>query len=411
MLYRDRLVREDSLDYNDLKYLEALKDIVDRDLYSKIMLVSTVLPANVVKNLSNFRPKTPNESLAVSFLDDEIVKYLVPAVAADGLKENVRSGKLTAEDLIFKRPTNAMYRDWSRVVIKIVRQFVGSGVTHSTLTDAAWDGVYNAIKKYDPSSPNAIHFKTYMAYMVRFSIQNAIKHELSIPDSVPNVLMVDDVTAKEMETGMGKSDDPVPNDRELSMWKRLDDWLKKTLPKNKYEMFAKYFGLFGFTRKGTNEIASEYGVSRSAIRNVVINPVLRKMNQDAAIRDLLNDLRDVYVEGYMCDAIHHIVTNDTCCKNTIKEDFIYAQLTAYIDEAKNVLNVWKEVYDGLTDDERWDINATMTCTREELDDIWDDVKGTVCKVLAALEATEPFGGSDADVMVEWMRVRDMVNCG
>ena len=215
------------------------------------------------------------------------------------------------------------------VVNKIVNQYVGkSKLNRSDLMSAAHIAIANAIKEWDRSKGQL--FKTYLSYRVQQQILNDIDehgHSLSgtswyttkkYGSEVLDAVSIDGISRD--ENGEFKQDrlaalgynDGRDEETEVKQWKKVFEILEKKFKQRDLDIFYSYFGLNGYKKEKSKDIAKRYGMSEGNIRNSIINKILAFLKKDKESLELLVSLMDSYNESLMIELIG-------CDKNAILE--------------------------------------------------------------------------------------------
>ena len=243
-------------------------------------------------------------------------------------------GTARVEDLIIDFDTaqgrNDIIKMYTPIVNKIVNQYVGkSKLTRSDLMSAAMEGFAKAMDQWDRSKNQL--FKTYLSYRVQQQILNDIDehgHSLSGTNwyatskygskmldaiSVDGLSRNDDDEIKQDRlAALGYSDDERNEEADVEQWKKVFNILEKKFKQRDLDIFYRYFGLNGYKREKSKDIAKMYGMSEGNIRNSVINKMIAFLKKDKGALELLMDLKESYNESLMIELFR-------CDKETILE--------------------------------------------------------------------------------------------
>ena len=259
--------------------------------------------------------------------------FLTPFEQKSLIKGTARIEDLTI-DLETTQGQNEAIKQYMPVVNKIVNQYVGkSKLNRSDLMSAAHIAIANAIKEWDRSKGQL--FKTYLSYRVQQQILNDIDehgHSLSgtswyttkkYGSEVLDAVSIDGISRD--ENGEFKQDrlaalgynDGRDEEAEVKQWKKVFEILEKKFKQRDLDIFYSYFGLNGYKKEKSKDIAKRYGMSEGNIRNSIINKILAFLKKDKESLELLVSLMDSYNESLMIellgcdkDAILERLSND-----------------------------------------------------------------------------------------------------
>ena len=259
--------------------------------------------------------------------------FLTPFEQKSLIKGTARIEDLTI-DLETTQGQNEAIKQYMPVVNKIVNQYVGkSKLNRSDLMSAAHIAIANAIKEWDRSKGQL--FKTYLSYRVQQQILNDIDehgHSLSgtswyttkkYGSEELDAVSIDGISRD--ENGEFKQDrlaalgynDGRDEEAEVKQWKKVFEILEKKFKQRDLDIFYSYFGLNGYKKEKSKDIAKRYGMSEGNIRNSIINKILAFLKKDKESLELLVSLMDSYNESLMIellgcdkDAILERLSND-----------------------------------------------------------------------------------------------------
>ena len=249
-------------------------------------------------------------------------------------QKSLIKGTAKVEDLIIDLDTaqgrNDVIKMYVPIVNKIVNQYVGkSKLTRSDLMSAAMEGFAKAMDQWDRSKNQL--FKTYLSYRVQQQILNDIDeygHSLSGTNwyattkygsemldavSIDGLSKNDDDEIKQDRlAALGYNDDERDEATDVEQWKKVFNILEKKFKQRDLDIFYRYFGLNGYKREKSKDIAKMYGMSEGNIRNSVINKMIAFLKKDKGALELLMDLKESYNESLMIELFR-------CDKETILE--------------------------------------------------------------------------------------------
>lgn len=259
--------------------------------------------------------------------------FLTPFEQKSLIKGTARIEDLTI-DLETTQGQNEAIKQYMPVVNKIVNQYVGkSKLNRSDLMSAAHIAIANAIKEWDRSKGQL--FKTYLSYRVQQQILNDIDehgHSLSgtnwyttkkYGSEVLDAVSIDGISRDENSefkqdrlAALGYNDGR-DEEAEVKQWKKVFEILEKKFKQRDLDIFYSYFGLNGYKKEKSKDIAKRYGMSEGNIRNSIINKILAFLKKDKESLELLVSLMDSYNESLMIellgcdkDAILERLSND-----------------------------------------------------------------------------------------------------
>lgn len=247
----------------------------------------------------------------------------------------INKGSLKISDLTIDLDSpagrNAVTKMYMPLVYKIVNQYVNtSSLSKQDLISAALDGFTDAMNQWKkPSSEQkTVPFKTYVSYRIKQQILNDINthsHGLSGGNWYNTKKYAGQLDTKSLDTLLGWNDednewsqdklkqlgveDPdnentMLKPKEEQMWQDIYKELEREFNSRQLDVFYRFFGLNGYKREKSKDIAKSIGYSESAIRNSFINKILKYLKTNPKTSNILNDLKDIYNESLMCDIIN-----------------------------------------------------------------------------------------------------------
>ena len=350
------ILNESKQDYNGTVTLDELTDYINKTnkilpniVRDALYLVKKykILNADDINTILN-ASKGSIKSLAKKFNITEFEMEELWEIFKD-LKSNIKlfphfltafeqksliKGTAKVEDLIIDLDTaqgrNDVIKMYVPIVNKIVNQYVGkSKLTRSDLMSAAMEGFAKAMDQWDRSKNQL--FKTYLSYRVQQQILNDIDeygHSLSGTNwyattkygsemldavSIDGLSKNDDDEIKQDRlAALGYNDDERDEATDVEQWKKVFNILEKKFKQRDLDIFYRYFGLNGYKREKSKDIAKMYGMSEGNIRNSVINKMIAFLKKDKGALELLMDLKESYNESLMIELFR-------CDKETILE--------------------------------------------------------------------------------------------
>lgn len=277
--------------------------------------------------------------------------YLLPQYMSSKEREEFEKGRLSMDDLTIDLDSsagrNAATKMYMPMIYKIVNQFVGkSKLSKPELISAALEGFTLAMNEWDRSK--GVPFKTYSGTRIRQRILNDMdeySHSLSgtswystskgyNADAFSLDSMIgydgDGEFKQDRLAALGTTDD---NYSELSEkdWQRIYDLLEKKFSQRDIVIFYRFFGLNGYQKVKSKELAKEFGWSEGNIRNSVINKMINYLRKDPKAQEILSQL----YESYNISIMIGLVGMD---KDTIIESLYEDDMFILLEE----LNKWSD---------------------------------------------------------------------
>ena len=226
------------------------------------------------------------------------------------------NGKIKIDDLTIDLNTaqgrNDVVNMYMPIVHKIINQYVGkSRLSRNDLMSTALEAFANAINDWDRSKGQL--FKTYLSYRVQQQILNDIdKHGHSLSgtnwyatkkygNEVLDAISIDGMSRDENGefkqdrlAVLGMDDEKDISKNEEKQWKQVFSILERKFKQRDLDIFYRYFGLNGYKREKSKDIAKSYGMSEGNIRNSVINKIIAFLKKDKDSLELLSNLNESY---------------------------------------------------------------------------------------------------------------------
>ena len=198
----------------------------------------------------------------------------------------------------------------------------------------------NDWKPAENEGDKAVPFKTYVGYRVRQQILNDINaygHSLSggnsyaynkYGGSLMDAISLDGIPKDEDGDfqndrlgALGVEDKPERENE--NDWNELYKILEKKFSQRDVSIFYRYFGLNGYKREKSKDIAKSYGMSEGNIRNSILNKMIKFIKNDRKAMDILSSLNDIYNENLMVDMISY---SKNAILETLSNDDLYILL-------------------------------------------------------------------------------------
>lgn len=320
-------------------------------------------------------------------------------------------------DLSSAQGQNDVIKMYMPLVNKIVNQYVGkSKLNRSDLMSAAMMGFANSINDWDRSNNQL--FKTYLSYRVQQRILNDIdqfSHTLSAGKSIPWHLNKKEgphpLDAMSIDRMPRDSEGDIKQDRlailgydqetkkepDANLIKEIFNILEKKFKQRDLDIFYRYFGLNGYKKEKSKDIAKMYGMSEGNIRNSVINKILAFLKKDPNAMEILVSLMDSYNESLMIELFG-------CDKDTILERLINDDIYILLEDITKWTNkdVFKRALDNALNGNDDKILNILNGGFEDIDSNLKKYKKEIMRFLSSMYPTENMSKkTDVDI-IEYM---------
>lgn len=441
------ILNESKQDYNGTVTLDELTDYINKTnkilpniVRDALYLVKKyeILNADDINTILK-SSKGSIKSLAKKFNIDEIAMEELWEIFKD-LKSNIKlfphfltafeqksliKGTAKVEDLIIDLDTaqgrNDVIKMYTPIVNKIVNQYVGkSKLTRSDLMSAAMEGFAKAMDQWDRSKNQL--FKTYLSYRVQQQILNDIDehgHSLSgtnwyatnkYGSEMLDAVSIDGLSRDEdgeikqdRLAALGYTDDGRNEEADVEQWKKVFDILEKKFKQRDLDIFYRYFGLNGYKREKSKDIAKMYGMSEGNIRNSVINKMIAFLKKDKGALELLMDLRESYNESLMIELFG-------CDKETILERLSNDDIYILLEEITkwNNKDVFKRALNASLPSNNNIILDILNGGFEEIDNNIKKYRKEIITFLNNMYPTENFiRKTDVDIIEYMMELQEI----
>lgn len=349
---------------------------------------------------------------------------MMPQFMSASQRKAIEDGKMAVNDLTIDLKSsegrNAAAKMYMPLVMSIVNQYVGkSSLNKSDLMSVALEGFTDAMNDWDGEGGTS--FKTYAGFRVKQSILNEINSHGGILSggnsyntdkygsslfqaiSIDGLKSGDDDIEQDQFKSLGVDDKSyrMTRNEEIS-WKELFELIENKFDQRRINTFYRFFGLNGYKKEKSKDIAKELGKSEAYIRNNQINPILSFLKKDRRAVNVIQDLQDIYSESLMIDLIG-------CDRNMVLETLLNDDVYILLEE----LNKWsnKDVFKyslnnaqkDLDDKSQSIINDILSSDFEYLDDNFKKYKKIIILFLNGMYPTENMSRkSDVDIL-EYMQ--------
>lgn len=350
-------------------------------------------------------------------------KYM-PQYMSPAQRQAIEAGKLALDDLTIDLETpagrNAATKMYMPMIYTIVNQYAGtSKLSKPELVSAALEGFTEAMNTWrsGKSDPDKKHtsFRTYAAYMVKFKILHDINtHSHTISGSsyaynkygsaLLDAVSLDntDEFSQDHMTELGREDKPVG--QEARMWDKLYAMLEKQFSQRNMDIFYRFFGLNGYKKEKSKDIAKSYGMSEGNIRNGVLNKMLKWLKTNVKASDILMDIQDLYTESLMIELVGST-------REQIIESFLQNDVYILLEELTrwNNKDVFRQALEAALGQLK-DPDGMLSIISGRFIDIDNNLKKSKKDIIAFLSAmypTEPMNRkTDVDLLEYMEEIQD-----
>ena len=339
--------------------------------------------------------------------------FLTPFEQKALIKGTARVEDLTI-DLETSQGRNEVIKMYTPMANKIVNQYVGkSKLSRNDLMSAAMEGFAKAIEEWDRSKGQL--FKTYVSYRIQQQILNDMDthgHSLSGTNwyatkkygaEVLDAVSIDGMPRDEdgefkqdRLAALGYTDDR-DEEADVKQWKKVFEILEKKFKQRDLDIFYRYFGLNGYKREKSKDIAKMYKMSEGNIRNSIINKIIAFLKKDKAALELLMDLNESYNESLMIELFG-------CDKDTILERLSNDDIYILLEEITRWHNkdVFKRALTSALSGNQDTILNILKGGFEEVDDNIKKYKKDIVKFLSSMYPTENMSRKTDVDLIEYM---------
>lgn len=423
------------------QYLNKVNKIIPKHVQQVIYLTQKfgLLDANSIEEIKKAGKSTLNklaekynipvgeiESLWKSLKELKSNIKLLPQFQSQHEREALQLGKLSMDDLTIDLDTqqgrNAATKIYMPLVYKIVSQYVGkSSLSRQELMSAALQGFTDAMNDWrrdEEDGKKRTSFKTYAGFRVQQQILNDINefsHTLSGTNwyaaknygdkldgiSIDGLPRDNDGDFKQDHLSLLGMEDRVNSKDDDKKWEILYKLIENYFKQRDVDIFYRYFGLKGYKREKSKDIAKSMGMSEGNIRNSVINKIIGFLKKDKRAIEILSDIQDIYNESLMVELIGFT-------KEEILEALVNDDMFILLEE----LNMWKNknvfenaMYSSLVkmDDADDIIIDILKGDFEYLDSNYKKNKKQILKFLQSMYPTTSFKGKTDVYILELMQ--------
>ena len=381
-----------------------------------------------LKNLSK-KYNIPGESIEMfwKMLKELKTKIrLLPQYQSKAERESIQLGKMSMDDLTIDLDTpagrNAAAKMYMPVIYKVVSGYVGkSSLSRQELMSAALQGFTNAMNDWrrgEDETVKKVTFKTYAAIRAQQQIlddMSKLSHTLSGTNwyavkthggdldgfSIDSLMTGDDEVKQDHIGALGVDDKYFAKDED-KLLSELYKLLERQFNQRTMDVFYRYFGLNGYKREKSKEIAKSLGLSEGAIRNSYLNKIISFLKSNKKAMELLSDLQDAYNESLMVELVG-LTTEE------INEALVNDDMFILLEE----LNMWKNkdvfnnslssTLNGLSENDSESIKDLLENDFDYLDSRYKKNKKVIIKFLQGMYPTESISYKSDVALLEMMQ--------
>lgn len=364
------------------------------------------------------------ESLWKLFKDIKQQYKILPQYLSTRQREAIQLGKLSMNDLTIdlksSQGRNAATKIYSKLIYHMVNQYIGkSNLTRSDLMSSALLGFTNAMNQWSTKEDgNYTSFKTYAAFRMQQQILNDInKYNSTLSGGssyayknykdVLNVANIDGI-GNNNEYHYDVVDNIFTDDiddnfvgNEKIQWEDLYKIIENNFKRRDCDIFYRYFGLNGYKREKSKDIARSLGMSDGNIRNSVINKILMFLRKDKRSLDILQNIQKMYSESLITELVG---CNSEEISETLLGDDIFILLED-LTKWSNKLNFVRAIDNSLavmTNDDKEIIIDLLKGDFSYLDDNYKKHKKLIILFLNQMYPTENFNRKTDVTVLEYM---------
>lgn len=397
---------------------------------SDIMNIKNATKSSIKKLSIQYDIPVPEmESLWKMIKDLKSNIKLLPQLQTEAERLAIEQGKASMNDLTIDLDTpagrNAATKMYMPMIYKIVNQYVGkSSLSKQELISAALEGFTDAMNQWNRSNDpdvKKVVFKTYAGFRVKQQILNDInKHSHTLSGgnsyntkkygatsfdamSLDNIFKGDDDDSSGSNdhlAALGVEDKDIHGDENES-WKKIYKLIEDKFKQRDVDVFYRFFGINGYKREKSKDIAKSIGVSEGNIRNSIINKILKFLRSDKQASEIIMDLQSVYNESLMCELCG--LDKNTIIETLVNDDMfiLFEELTRWSN--KNIF--YNTLHNSLNSMKEYDSNEILSILKgdfEYLDSVFKKYKKQIIEFLSNMYPTEYISRKTDVSMLEYM---------
>lgn len=354
---------------------------------------------------------------------------LLPQMQTETERASIEQGKASMDDLTIDLDTptgrNAATKMYMPMIYKIVNQYAGkSSLSKQELISAALVGFTDAMNQWkrsnDPDTKKVV-FKTYAGFRVKQQIlndMNKLSHTLSGGNSyntkkygtagfdatsLDNLFNDDDRDSGrglDHLASLGVADKEIHGDENES-WQKIYKLIEDKFKQRDVDVFYRFFGINGYKREKSKDIAKSIGVSEGNIRNSIINKILRFLRSDKQALEIITDLQSVYNESLMCELCG--MDKDAIIETLINDDMfiLFEELTRW-DNKDILCQSLENACQYMNEYDKDIILSILNGDFEYLDSVFKKYKKQIIEFLSNMYPTEYISRKSDISLLEYM---------
>lgn len=369
-------------------------------------------------------PETEIETLWKVLKDLKTNLRLLPQYQTLSEREAFMAGKIQMSDITVDVETsagrNAVAKLYAPLIVKIVNSYIGkSNLTKADLMSAAQLGFTDAMNDWRKSDDGKnVPFKTYAAYRVRQQILHDIdKYNYSLSGtswyarekmgsamltaiSIDGTGMNDEGDFKnDRLSALGEDPDYDMRPDEIKSWDKLYKIIDSTFKQRDADIFYRYFGLKGYQKEKTKDIARSLGMSNGNIKPI-IDKILKQLVKNPDAYDILQDLQSAYNESLFSEIL--ALDNNMVVEHILNDDMfmLLEELTKWINK-EQFRNKIKPILKELGSEGDIIVNL-LSGEFDNLDRNFKSNKKLIIKFLTAVYPTENIARKTDVALLEYM---------
>lgn len=413
-------------------HLTQKYDIKDRESLEEIRTANSSKLSKIADANNISKEEAMDLQKVLKDLKDDI--KLMPQYQTEKEREAVMNGKVDIKDLTIDLDTpqgrNHVAKMYMPMIYKIVNAYVGkSRLSKQELISAALAGLTDAMndwKKGADDTEKHVSFKTYAAYRAKFNIL-ADMDEYSHHLSGTNWYAVKKYGAGLLDAtsidGMGRNDDgEISQDHltalgaedpdvnltapEEKQWDNLFKLIEDNFKRRDVDVFYRYFGLNGYKREKSKDIAKSLGMSEGNIRNSILNKMILFLKKDRKASNILQNIQDLYTESLMVDMLD---MDSNSIMETLANDDVFLlleELNRWNNKSLFVITVQNAI-DKLSDQDKDIIKNILESDFGYLDDNYKKYKKILIQFLSIINPTDNMHRkTDVDIINNTVELQD-----
>ena len=246
---------------------------------------------------------------------------LLPQCMCAQTREQIMSGGTSIDDITMDlsapQERNAIIKNCIPVLYGIVNHYLKiSTLTRGDLIPIVLVSASEATDQWMNDIHGFFSRSSFKQYMIRY-IEEVLNKKLGIQDNMPDIY----------KTGVEYIDS-----NEKDQWADLYRIIESNFKQRECDIFYRYFGLNGYRREKSKDLARSMRMSEEFIRSNVINKILTYLKLDKKIGDILKNIQQSYDETLMTELVGCGI--DVITETLLNDDIfiLLEDLTRWSDE-------------------------------------------------------------------------------